>query len=298
VYTLNDKVRYSNLRPGKYTFLLKASNNEGVWNENPLKIEITVLPPFWETWWFRVLVMLSFLCLAYVIARIYIKQKVRSRTRELEKQQALYKERLRISKDVHDDLGSGLSKISLMADIARKKANGSSAVGDDIEHISVISKELVDNMRDLIWVLNPENTTLEQLVSRLREYCADYLENMPLKVSLDFPLTVPAIRISREAQRNIFLTAKEAINNCVKHAAACAINISLAVSNDRLDISISDNGKGFDIAAIKSGGNGLRNMRQRIEHTGGTFSIESAPGCTSVNIAIPFDKLRVGKIPL
>jgi len=293
VYTANDKVRYANLQPGAYTFLLKASNNEGIWNETPLEMKIIVLPPYWQTWWFRLLMVAVCVLLVFLSARIYIKQRVKAKTRELEKQQALYIERLRISKDVHDDIGSGLSKISLMADMAQKKAVGDADVSSDMQHISTVSRELVDNMRDLIWVLNPENTTLEQLVARLREYCADYLENMPLNVTLDFPDAVPAMRISREAQRNIFLTTKEAINNCIKHAAASAIKISLSFDTDKICIIIADNGKGFEMTKIKGSGNGLRNMKQRIEMIGGRFVITSVANSTTVSITIPLGQLSV-----
>lgn len=291
VYTGNDRVRYSNLPPGKYTFLLKASNNDGIWNNKPLELHITVLPPWWQTWWFRSLVAICSCLFIYLIIRYYINQKILAKTRELEKQQALYMERLRISKDVHDDLGSGLSKISLMAEIAQNNATGNRMPGNEIKLISAVSRELVENMRDLIWVLNPDNTTLEQLVSRLREYCTDYLESMPFILSLDFPTNVPRVAIAREAQRNIFLTVKEAINNCVKHAAAKEIKIQLSLSNEQLLISVSDNGKGFNIADLRGSGNGLRNMKQRIDIIGGTFTVSSIPGNTTITITIPLDTL-------
>ncbi len=297
VYTTSDKVRYSNLPPGDYTFLLRVSNNDLTWNETPLKLSITILPPFWQTWWFRALAALLAILASYFIARIYVKQKVKVKTRELEKQQALYLERMRISKDVHDDLGSGLSKISLMAEIAQKRVSGDAAVSNDIRHISAVSKELVENMRDLIWVLNPENTTLDQLVARLREYCADYLENMPVEVNLDFPASVPALPISREAQRNVFLTVKEAINNSIKHAQAWKLDVVLKISADALNIKVTDNGRGFDAVHLKGSGNGLRNMKQRIELIGGVFGIISSGG-TTISISIPLSHLSVNNTTL
>ena len=138
-----------------------------------------------------------------------------------------------------------------------------------------MSRELVDNMRDLIWVLNPENTTLEQLVARLREYCSDYLDGMQVDVMLDFPMDAPHLKISREGQRNIFLTVKESVNNSIKHSGTTAMNISLKITKSDLQISVGDNGRGFDIGSIRSGGNGLRNMKQRIESVGGNYEISS-----------------------
>lgn len=291
VYTTNDKIRYANLPAGNYTFLLKASNGDGVWNEFPLKIHITVFPPWWQTWWFRTLFLSLIFSLIFLIVRFYVRQKVRSKARELDQQRSLYLERLRISKDVHDDLGSGLSKISLMAEMAQNKINKNGVLGNDIKQISLVSKELIENIRDLIWVLNPENTSLDQLVARLREYCADYLDNIPVELKLDFPSSVPTVPISQEVQRSVFLIVKEAINNCIKHAEASTIEVKLNFFECKMIISVTDNGKGFDMAHLKGSGNGLRNMKHRIELIGGYFAISSSQGQTTINISLAIDNL-------
>jgi signal transduction histidine kinase len=148
----------------------------------------------------------------------------------------------------------------------------------------------------LIWVLNPEYSTLDQLVSRLREYCTDYLDNMPIFLALKFPDEVPATAISREMQRNVFLTVKEAINNSVKHSGADKMTITLTLGNDKMQIAVSDNGKGFDMEKLKRGGNGLINMRQRIEQIGGVFEIISTPANTSINIVIGYPYMYVAKV--
>ncbi len=294
VYTTGDKARYSNLPPGNYRFLLKVSNNENLWNEQPLALRITILPPYWQTWWFRLLVVLALALTAFFAARYYIRQRILVKTRELEKQHALNMERIRISKDVHDDIGSGLSKISLLSEIANKKIRENQPHGKDISNITAISKELVDNMRDLIWVLNPENTTLDNLVSRIREYCADYIDGVNIAAIFNFPELVPAINISREVQRNIFSTIKEAVNNCVKHSGATGIKVDVSIHNSTLSIAITDNGAGFAENELKGTGNGLRNMKQRIASIGGQCTITSAiHEGTTVSIIIPFDKLNV-----
>ncbi len=298
VYTGNDKVRYADLAPGAYRFLLKVSNNEGAWNDEPLSIDLVILPPFWKTWWFRILLVVVVTGIGYSLVRYYVRQKVRERTRELEKQQALYVERMRISKDVHDDLGSGLSKITLMAELAGKQQAGGAKLKDTIGDISRVSRDLVGNMRDLIWVLNPENTTLDSLVSRIREYCSDYFENMPLQLELDFPYAVAGMHILREAQRNIFLTVKEALNNTVKHAGATNVHVELKVNDNELSIALCDNGGGFASVDMEKGGNGLKNMRQRIETIKGTFHVMTGEGGTSVKIIVPLENIKAAEIPL
>ena len=291
VFTTSDKIRYSGLPPGHYTFLLKASNDDLVWNNDPLKVDIIILPPYWQTWWFRLLIVLFTAGIALIIVKVYINQKVRLKTRALEIQQALYIERLRISKDVHDDMGSGLSKISLMAEMAQSKAVDNPSLSKDINQISTVTKELVENMRDLVWVLNPENTTLDQLVTHIREYCSDYLENTPIQIIFSFPEYIPAIRINGAAQRNIFLTIKEAINNTVKHAGASIINLGLWMDEGTLKITITDNGSGIAGAAPARGGNGLRNMKQRMEAAGGSLTITSVPGKTTIEISVTLKSL-------
>lgn len=293
VYTANDRVRFPKLEPGEYKFLLKVSNNEGVWNEKPLELEIVIMPPYWRTWWFRLLVVMSGALLLAVILRYYTRQRIRARTLELEKKYALDMERLRISKDVHDDIGSGLSRISLLSELASRKMSDDEQAVRDVQSISSLSKELVDNMHDLIWVLNPENTTLDSLVSRLREYCADYLEGVGIAVTLDFPGDVPGIGISREVQRNIFSTVKEAVNNSVKHARAKSVTVSVNTQDRLLTVIVRDDGVGFDTHSVRSLGNGLRNMRYRIESVGGTFDVQSEPGKgTVIKVQMTFSGLH------
>lgn len=293
VYTTNDKVRFAKLEPGGYTFLLKVTNNDGIWNERPLALEIIINPPYWRTWWFRLLLVVAGASVIAGMLRYYMQQRIRSRMLAMERQYALHMERLRISKDVHDDIGSGLSRISLLSEIASKKMYVDERAARDMRNISSLSKELVDNMRDLIWVLNPENTTLDSLVSRMREYTVDYLDGIGVSLVLAFPDVVPATYISREVQRNIFSTVKEAINNCVKHAHAQTIWLTVGLDNELFSIVVKDDGVGFDMAKPGNGGNGLRNMRFRIESVGGKFSIcsEHEKG-TTIGIEMPVARLR------
>ncbi len=300
---------------------------------------------------YQMLAVIGIMLLVLVIAfLLYNRQQVlQKQRREKAIAEAEYNERMRIAKDVHDDLGSGLSKISLMADMAQRRISGNEQLGSDmgdiarlskklseavstgnelpaninglsaglseitqlaetarkktgeniylgneIRHISAMSRELIDNMRDLIWVLNPENTTLEQLVARLREYCCDYLDGMQIDVALDFPHDVPALKMSREGQRNIFLTVKESVNNSIKHSGTTRMDIGLKITGNNLLISVTDNGRGFNVSNTRGNGNGLRNMKQRIETTGGSYTITSAIGTgTTTAISVPLSRLAV-----
>lgn len=184
-------------------------------------------------------------------------------------------ERSRIAQDVHDDIGSGLSKITLIAASATKKLDAIGQGSSEITTISQVSKDLVDNIRDLIWVLNPENATLDNLIARIREYCSDYLDACTVSADLDIQDQIPCLKISQQVQRNIFLVIKEALHNCAKHANCDSIAIKLTYLDQLLVIIITDNGKGFELEQLKSKGNGLRNMRHRIESVNGEFTSTS-----------------------
>jgi signal transduction histidine kinase len=272
-----------------------VSNNEGKWNDVPLQIALIVEPPFWRTWWFRLALITIGVSLVVLIVRYYTYLKVKAKTMELERQHALNTERMRISKDVHDDIGSGLSKIALLSALANRKLKENELPSKDIDNISAISKQLVDNMHDLVWVLNPENTTLDNLVSRIREYCADYLDVSDVTSTLCFPDNVPPVSIHGEVQRNVFSTVKEALNNCMKHSKATHVAVTLTMQREMLEITILDNGIGF--SGNESTGNGLRNMKNRIEQIHGSFHVSSAVNAGStISISIPFSQLSTEEI--
>ncbi len=191
-------------------------------------------------------------------------------------------ERQRIAKDIHDELGSGLTKIRFMSELAQKEKNVS--VGS-LNSIAETSNSLVENMRDLIWLMNPDNASLENLVARIREHSSQFLEDFGIEVKYDFPNTLPLIEISKEFNRNIFMVVKEALNNIVKHSKATLVKITMVVDTN-FNIEICDNGTGTVLT--KTDGNGLKNMAYRIKQLNGNFKIDSKSGNgTSLYISTP-----------
>ncbi len=238
---------------------------------------------------YLILFILVISCSVIAVGYLYTKKQRTTQLlkNELAINEAENNERTRIAKDIHDDIGSGLSKINLMAQLANSRMHFKGVEAAEINNISLISKDLVENMRDLIWVLNPENSTLDNLVARIREYCSDYLEGLTVLAEFDIQDDVPLIKISQPVQRNIFLTIKEALHNCIKHSYCEKISVDLIVKEGLLSISITDTGKGFDIETLKRNGNGLRNMRYRLEAIGGNCRIDSVLGKgTTVQIEI------------
>lgn len=181
-------------------------------------------------------------------------------------------ERLRFAKDIHDDLGSGLSKINFLSEIIFQKTAHLPEIKKSSEAVKETATKMIENMRDLIWALNPENTTLDNLIARIREYTTDYIEDFPIELTSSFPDNLPKIVISKESHRELFMVVKEILNNITKHSKATEVCFGLVLTEDNMTITFKDNGIGFDCKTI-SYGNGLKNMKNRITTIGGKFEI-------------------------
>jgi signal transduction histidine kinase len=218
------------------------------------------------------------------------KQKLRNKLKEdriIQKTEE--QERLRIAKDIHDDLGSGLSKISFLSEIILQKTADIPEVRTSSQSVKETSMKMIENMRDLIWALNPENTTIANLIARIREYTTDYLENFPIQLDYTIPNKLPQSPISKESHRQLFMVVKETLNNITKHANATEVSFTIILDNSVLLICIKDNGIGFENI---SNGNGLNNMKSRLNEIGGVFEVISKPEIgTSVTVIIPFNKI-------
>jgi signal transduction histidine kinase/Flp pilus assembly protein TadD len=200
-------------------------------------------------------------------------------------------ERLRIAKDIHDDLGSGLTKINFLSEIILHKTEHLPEIRNNSEAVKETAKKMIENMRDLIWALNPDNATIANLLARMREYSTDYLEDYPIEIQNCFPENLPQTAITKEAHRELFMVVKESFNNIAKHAKATKVFFKAKIALDYLELSIKDNGVGFDIDADKKG-NGLRNMQSRLDSIDGICTIISnnANG-TEINVSVQLQKI-------
>lgn len=200
-------------------------------------------------------------------------------------------ERMRIAKDIHDDLGSGLSKINFLSEIIYSKTELLPEIRHSSESVKETAKRMIDNMRDLIWALNPDNTTLPNLIARMREYTTDYLEDFPIEIKYSFPDNIPQISINKESHRELFMIVKETLNNISKHSKATEILFNVVLTDTDFSFSIRDNGTGFNEETIKRG-NGLRNMNSRITVLGGVFEVKSELNkYTLISVSIPLQKI-------
>jgi signal transduction histidine kinase len=285
--TKTGSVTYNKLPPGKYIFKVQGVNHNGVRNDKGDSVLVVIHPPFWATWWFITIVSVVSL-VAFILMIRYISQRnLKEKLLRLEKEQAVEKERNRISRDMHDDLGSGLTKIAIMSEVAKKQISEQEKAREQLENISQSSRELIDSLQDIIWILNPRNDTLESLAAYIREYALKFFEPFSVEVQFSYPETFGDIKLSEETRRNIFLVVKESFNNIAKHAWCNMVIVLLKTSHNGVYLKIRDDGKGFNTAAARQFGNGLQNMRNRLEQVGGRYRITSSMGkgtCTEVFI--------------
>lgn len=216
-------------------------------------------------------------------AREREKLKAKDRMNEYEKEIAVYKaqqqERERISADMHDELGSGMTAIRLMSEIARNKMKENTPV--EIEKISHSADEVLNKMNAIIWSMNSGNDSLDNLVSYIRSYALEYFENTPIVCKISTPDYIDPKQLSGDKRRNIFLSVKETLNNVLKHSKATELRIDFTIDNS-LTIEIKDNGIGIDLQKIRQFGNGLKNIAKRIESIGGIYQIENREGTVSM----------------
>jgi len=286
IYTSRNFASYANLAPGYYKLKVKAQNYAGIWS-SPISMDITVAPPFWATWWFRLLNIILIGSVLFIAVRYVLQRNLRERILKLEKEQAIEKERNRIARDMHDDLGSGLTKIAILSEVAKTQV-ASAQASANLDVISNASRELVDNLQDIIWVLNPQNDSLNSLVLYIREYAECFFEPAGLQYEFSHDVIDGTITLSEEQRRNIFLAIKETCNNIMKHAGCTRVCISLKLTHNRLIISIKDNGCGFDSNEIGLFSNGLQNIRSRMNQIGAEVSIVSEKNIgTATKLTIP-----------
>lgn len=280
---------YNNVPPGHYRFHVIACNNDGVWNEKGDFVSVTLDPHFWETTWFHSMGAIVFLGSIGLVIRYVSTRKLKRKLHELERERAIEHERSRIAQDMHDDLGARLTEIMLLSDVAER--NTSSEIKPHITRIGKASRDLVQSLDAIVWAVNPRNDSLNNLGVYIYEYLERFLGMSTLRYRLDVPDQLPDKALSSAARHNLFLVVKESLNNIVKHAEATEVWFRLRFENSVLSISIEDNGKGFARDKTSPTGNGLDNMRLRLEKIGGSFSIQSEPGKgTQTKIQFPLHR--------
>lgn len=273
----NRTIFFQKLKAGHYTFNARVrtkGSKEWIYLAKPYSFSIA---NYWyQAWWFIVLSGLLIVLLTWFVISFNFKKK-------LEKQKAVEEERNRIAADMHDDLGSGLTKITYLSQMALQKEHNKEL----LSNIKNTSTELVESMSEIIWAMKEENNTWEELLSYIKLYAQEYAQNNNLKVRFVFPEVEMNFKIIGEVRRHIFLSVKECLHNIVKHAEAQ--NVTLIIEKKAtINITIQDDGKGITSNSEKHiGGNGLKNIRKRMEKINAQFTLVNRNG-TTVQFKIPY----------
>lgn len=256
---------YTNLDAGEYIFRVIGSNNDGIWNKKGCSIKLIIKPPFWKTWWFMLFaVFIIGGSITYSI-QLHIKDLL-----------AVERVRIKLAADLHDNIGSSLTEISILSEIIAKKINSSdSDVSKSIRMISDNSRKLIDKMSDIVWLVNPKRDSLYDLIIRLEDTYSEILSYTNISFRSQNLQLLKKISLSMEHRQNLYLIFKEAINNSVTHSQCTEILLDANVRGRVLEMTLTDNGEGF-IKSDDSKGNGLYNMANRAKKIGGKLDIISS----------------------
>jgi signal transduction histidine kinase/ligand-binding sensor domain-containing protein len=284
--TAQRSITYAHLAPGSYTFLLRAIDSDGMESVDPASVSFVVLRPVWQRWWFVALVGLGVGLLVH--SGYHLRER---RLLELERV------RTRIASDLHDDIGAGLSRMSILAEVARRQLQTPDTRATAIlSDLADSARDLVSSMSDVVWSVDPRRDDLASVILRLREFASSLLDAKGIEWRLDAPADAERIKLTPEQRRDLFLVIKEALTNVVRHAECRTVRLRVQADRAGLLAEVSDDGYGFEHVQTgatpypkQQGGYGLRSMRARATRAGGQLTVISAPGHgTCVQLTIPF----------
>ena len=271
-------VSYSNLEGGDYTFKVRVTNTPGSWSKEIASMKMTIIPPYWKRAWFFVF------CAVFLALAVY--SIYRYRINELLKRQAI---RNKIAQDLHDNVGSTLSSISVYSQVARiyHQQKRVEDLDSTLEKISGASSEMISELNDTVWAINPRNDNMQVILQRMDSLARPLLASQGIQFHFKHDKSIESINLAMEKRKNFYLVFKEAVNNVLKYSGAKNLSINIRQKGKHIQMEIKDDGKGFDLSKtsegykssdVFGGGNGLKNMQTRAKEMNGKLSVNSRPG--------------------
>jgi ligand-binding sensor domain-containing protein/signal transduction histidine kinase len=267
---------YHDVHPGKFLFRVLACNADGVWSTPGAGLAITVKPYLWEADWFRGLGVAVSLGLLAASIRLMERRRYRRRLALIETRHAVERERLRISQDMHDDIGTILTQVSQLSDLGQAEIGGPTAAKGNFELIGNQARAAVQALDEIVWATNPKNDNLPHFAEYICRFADELFENSLVRCWQDVPTALPKLLLRADVRHNVFLALKEAFNNVLKHSGATEVWLRLALHDNQVCLSVEDNGRGFDPLKPAADRNGLQNMRTRLSECGGRTEVTSA----------------------
>jgi signal transduction histidine kinase/ligand-binding sensor domain-containing protein len=259
--------------PGRYTFEVMAVNGDGIRSPEPARVSVIVKPHLWETVWFYLIAGAVVLSAAAGVGWFAARQRMKARIQELKIRNAREAERSRIARDLHDDLGASLTEISILAALAAEDAE-KTPLQPSLDQLSNKAKHVVSGLDEIVWAVNPREDTLRSLVDYLAAFAREFLDIARIPLRVDITGEIPDFPMATTQRHGVFLAAREALNNIAKHSGATGVTLHTFIADDVLEIRIEDNGCGFE-PDYATGGNGLGNLRTRMQEAGGDCRIET-----------------------
>lgn len=293
---------YSYVPPGRYQFQVVACNADGLWNDTGAIMGLSISRFFWQTWWFAGLSALALLVLVAGGVRFIVKRNLQRRLKFLEQERALERERTRIAQDLHDEMGAKLCRISFLSEHVRRNHDGmGSELRNQIVSISDASREMLHSLDEIVWAVNPQNDTLEHVVSYIGHYAQEFFQETGIECKVNISGELPAYPLSSQMRHNLLLAVHEAFTNILKHSKATQVDVFIVNNASAFEIAVADNGNGLNSSSLSPSsngvsGDGLRNMKQRLADIGGRCSISSEPGHgVAIQFLLPLSRLEEQK---
>ena len=261
-------VTYANLDPGTYRFKVRTTFDAVNYSVPVAIASFIIETPFYLTWWFILIVIVIVLSVVYII---HVNRQ--------KNQKALVAMRERISRDLHDDIGSTLNSISIYSEIAKLKNTEEAQREKFLETIGSSSRNMIEQMNDIVWTVNPMNDKFENILLRMRSFASELSEGTNMQFHIEVDENCKSISVGMNERKNLYLIFKEAVNNAVKYSGGTVVNVKVNMKETSLVLAIADNGKGFDTSnedVAKRGGNGLRNMKIRADEIKAELIVHSA----------------------
>jgi len=273
-------INFANLAPGRYRFLVRAINSDGVVSETPASFSFTILSPVWQRWWFLALAATVIGLVGSLLYRLRVAQLLR-----------LERLRTRIATDLHDDIGANLTRIAILSEVAQQRASGEGQLnGAPFPSIAQIARESVASMSDIVWTINPKRESLRDLARRMRGFATEVFTSRNIEFSFQAPDSEQELKLGPDVRRAVFLIFKEAVNNIVRHAGCARAEIELRLDGAHLALRVSDDGRGFDPKQAGEG-NGLENMKRRAVSMRAELETISQPGRgTTIALRVPMTR--------
>lgn len=272
-------VNYASFAPGTYTFMVRAINAEGIVSSQPAVVQIQVMPPFWRQWWFLLGAAISGIALAYAAHRYRVARLME-----------MLAVRTRIASDLHDDIGSNLTKIAILSAVAyRQQENPSFTAENPLSTIARISRESVASMSDIVWAIDPRRDTHLDLIRRMRQFAIEMLGATGADARLTLIGDETPRRVGPDFRRQVFLIFKEAVHNAARHSRCSSVEIEIAMDRRGLTLSVRDDGTGFSTDE-RSDGQGIASMQRRARSLNGLVEISSNEQGTTVTVVVPWTR--------